>query len=111
MWSSSSSSCHAIHPRRCSYIECYWNRFDFALLALDTTVLVLELALSGGGGPAGGGGIGVDLTLLRVVRIARVFRLVKKMPGLKALFRTLYYSLPSLFNVGAIMFMLVCVFF
>jgi hypothetical protein len=99
-----------------AYIECYWNRFDFALLALDTAVLVLELALSSGGGGGGGGGgssssgIGVDLTLLRVVRIARVFRLVKKMPGLKALFRTLYYSLPSLFNVGAIMFMLVYVY-
>ena len=91
----------AFGPRE--YAACKWNRFDFLVIALDTTVLLVEVSL-------GSSSFGVDLTLLRVVRIARVFRLLKKMPGLKALFRTLYYSLPSLFNVGAIMFMLVYVY-
>ena len=76
-----------------AYFACKWNRFDFLVIVLDTVVLLLELIFDGSS-------FGVDFTLLRVARISRVFRLVPKMPGLKALFRTLYYSLPSLFNVG-----------
>ena len=48
---------------------------------------------------------GVDFTLLRVVRVVRIFRLVKVSRHLRAIFSTLLISLPSLGNVGALLFM------
>ena len=38
--------------------------------------------------------------MLRVFRIARVFRLVKRLNGLNILFKTLLISVPTMLNVG-----------
>ena len=48
----------------------------------------------------------MDFTLLRAIRVIRIFRLVKVSPHLKAIFTTLMLSLPSLANVGALLLML-----
>ena len=45
------------------------------------------------------------LSIIRVFRVARIFRLIPKAKGLKKLFQTLLYSLPALTNVGAVLFL------
>lgn len=75
-----------------------WNIFDgtvVILSAVDTLVSVFAKEL-----------IAVDLTILRVIRVARVFRLVKTSASLRALFTTLAASLPSLVNVGTLLLLL-----
>ncbi len=41
--------------------------------------------------------------VVRVFRIARVFRLVKGAKGLNTLFQTLLLSIPSLWNIGSLL--------
>jgi hypothetical protein len=48
--------------------------------------------------------------LLRVFRVARIFRLIPKAKGLKKLFQTLLYSLPALGNVGSVLFLFFFIF-
>ncbi len=47
---------------------------------------------------------GIGVNVLRTFRIARAFRLLKKAKGLNALFKTLTLSLPSLWNIGSLLF-------
>jgi|TARA_B110000967_G_scaffold200489_1_gene236348 hypothetical protein len=51
-------------------------------------------------------GSGGGASVLRVLRLARVFRLVRKLKGLLMLFNTLIVSLPGLINIGALLFLL-----
>jgi hypothetical protein len=51
-------------------------------------------------------GTGGGASVLRVLRLARVFRLVRKLKGLLMLFNTLIISLPGLINIGALLFLL-----
>lgn len=46
------------------------------------------------------------IRILRVLRLARMLRLIKRVRGLNDLFTTLYISLPALWNVGALIFLL-----
>ena len=50
------------------------------------------------------------LLLLQVLRVARVFRLLKGAAGLRSLLNTLVFSLPSLINVGALLLLMFFVF-
>ena len=77
-----------------------WNIFDFIIVIGSWFAAVVSLV----------GGIEIRLTLLRVFRVARVFRLIKTKPGLKRLLVTLFFSLPSLANVGAIFFLMLFVY-
>jgi hypothetical protein len=47
---------------------------------------------------------------MRVFRVARIFRLIPKMKGLRTLFQTLLYSLPALSNVGSVLFLFFFIF-
>jgi hypothetical protein len=49
---------------------------------------------------------GVGANVVRVFRIARAFRLIKRAKALNALFQTLVLSLPSLWNIGSLLFVL-----
>ena len=49
-------------------------------------------------------------TIARVVRIVRLFRLVNKIKALRVLFNCLVLSLPSLWNVGTLIFLLFYIF-
>ena len=59
-----------------------WNKFDFTVVVLTAIILIITWA-----------GVGRDLaimgTIVRVLRIGRVFRLVKKHEKLRAIFETL----------------------
>jgi hypothetical protein len=73
-----------------------WNRFDLTIVGLGLLGSAANL--------------GQLATLLRIFRVARVFRLIRTSKVLMSLFKTLVYSLPSLFNVGAIMGLVMFIF-
>lgn len=73
------------------YFASGWNRFDCALVVTNFMVVVLKAEF------------GVDLTILRMVRVFRMFRLVRTSPRLRTIFQTLHLSAPSMANVGALL--------
>ena len=85
-----SAKLYAMNPA--AYFSDRWNCFDFFCVA---TTLIGYMAGTGGGA-----------SVLRVLRLARVFRLVRKLKGLLMLFNTLIVSLPGLINIGALLFLL-----
>ncbi|KAK7247748.1 hypothetical protein SO694_00088166 [Aureococcus anophagefferens] len=52
----------------------------------------------------------MNLSLFRIFRLARVVKLVNVNPGLKTLLQSLIVSLPSLFNVGSLLVLLIFVY-
>lgn len=75
------------------YISEAWNVFDLSVVALSIVGVVVSLT---------GGGKTSFLNLLRVLRVARAFRLIPKAKGLRTLFNTLLQSLPALSNVTGV---------
>jgi len=69
-----------------------WNRFDF---------IIVIASLIGKAFPSGPG-----LSVARVFRIGRVLRLINKAETLRTLFLTLVYSIPSLWNIGLLLFVI-----
>jgi hypothetical protein len=74
------------------YFRTKWNRFDFIIVVLSYVGLAFNF--------------GSFATLLRVGRVARIFRLVQTHKGLLDLFKTLIFSLPSIFNVATVTLLL-----
>ena len=70
-----------------------WNVFDFFTVVVSWIGIILD-AVSGSQVPA--------VSVFRVFRVARVFRLIPKAKGLQTLFHTLTFSLPALVNVGSV---------
>ena len=79
-----------------AYFSSYWYLFDFFIVITSILGLILD-SLSSTDIPA--------VSILRVFRFARIFRLIPKAKTLKRLFETLYYSLPALGNVGSVLFL------
>ncbi len=79
-----------------NYFSDAWNRFDFLVVLLS----IFGLSSGNGGGAS----------VLRVLRIARGFRLVKRVNGLNILFKTLLISVPTMLNVGGLMFIFFFIF-
>ena len=78
------------------YFTNKWYLFDFFIVIASLCGVVLDFA-SSTEIPA--------VSILRVFRFARIFRLIPKAKTLKRLFETLYYSLPALGNVGSVLFL------
>jgi hypothetical protein len=76
---------YGIGPWR--YIQQGWNQFDFTLVITSYIGLLI--------GPS----MGSITSLFRIVRTARLFRLIKMSKGLTALFQTLLVALPQVTNV------------
>jgi hypothetical protein len=72
-----------------------WNKFDFIIVLGSILAIFLKSLIRN-----------FNITILRVFRIARIFRLVKSSRGLRNLLSTLIFSLPSLYNVGALLLLL-----
>ena len=85
------------------YIKDGWNKFDAFCVLASIVDLVWQEADPNATGPS-------PLTILRVFRVARIFRLIPKAKGLKTLFTTLLLSLPALFNVGSVLFLMFFIF-
>jgi len=81
------------------YFKDSWNIFDF--IVVIGTILVLVLSFSGAGVD-----VSTQSTILRSLRIGRVFRLVKRAKQLQIIFQTLIVSLPSLGSLGVLLVLL-----
>ena len=81
-------------PRR--YIMNRWNQVDFLIVLMSLPELFLDVGIAG--------------PMFRLFRVGRLFRLVQRAKGLRTLFNTLIVSLPAIFNVGSLLFLLMFVY-
>ncbi|CAL4063472.1 unnamed protein product, partial [Meganyctiphanes norvegica] len=82
------------------YFTVPWNLFDFILVFASIMGIVLQDVLTN---------FPISPTLLRVVRvfrIGRILRLIKAAKGIRKLLFALIVSLPALFNIGALLFLI-----
>ncbi|XP_074649873.1 sodium channel protein 1 brain-like isoform X1 [Tubulanus polymorphus] len=89
---------------RYHYFRRAWNVFDFIIVLLSIIGVILDDLLKD---------IFITPTLLRVVRIfriGRVLRLIKAAKGIRKLLFALIISVPALFNIGALLFVVVFIF-
>eukprot|EP00041_Stephanoeca_diplocostata_P034054 m.1142368 g.1142368 ORF g.1142368 m.1142368 type:complete len:670 (-) comp24454_c0_seq3:1121-3130(-) len=84
------------------YFQSYWNNFDLIITILGAIDVVLTLGTDES--PP------VDPTFLRILRLARLVRLLKHAKGIRDLLITMIVSLPALFNVGVLLFMIIFVY-
>lgn len=82
--------------RRAYFID-PWNRFDM-FIVVGTNLGLLMLWVTGLS-------YGSIATIIRTFRIGRVLRLVRGLESMAQLFNTLLLTLPSLGNVGALLFL------
>ncbi|XP_066950871.1 sodium channel protein 1 brain-like isoform X1 [Macrobrachium rosenbergii] len=82
------------------YFTVPWNLFDFILVFASIMGILLQDVLTN---------FPISPTLLRVVRvfrIGRILRLIKAAKGIRKLLFALIVSLPALFNIGALLFLI-----
>jgi hypothetical protein len=72
-----------------------WNKFDFIIVIMSLIALNESLLDSY-----------FNPTALRIIRIARLFRMVKTNKGLKTLLKTLYLSIGNILNSGALLMLI-----
>jgi len=84
---------------QCQYFRSIWNVFDFLVLALSITGIILEF-------------MSVKLMVtpnvlrvMRVLRIGRLLRYFKAAKGIRRQLVALVISLPALFNIGTLLFL------
>lgn len=82
--------------RRAYFID-PWNRFDI-FIVIGTNLGLAMLWMTGRS-------YGSIATIIRTFRIGRVLRLVRGLESMAQLFNTLLLTLPSLGNVGALLFL------
>ena len=83
-----------------NYFKESWNIFDFTVVVM--TALILGITWLGVGG-----NLGVTSTILRSLRIGRIFRLVKKAEKLQIIFQALIDAIPSMGSLGLLLFLLI----
>ncbi|XP_076465332.1 sodium channel protein 1 brain-like [Babylonia areolata] len=89
---------------RWHYFRVPWNIFDFLIVLLSLVDIVLGDLLNS---------VVIKPTLLRVVRvfrIGRVLRLIKAAKGIRKLLFALIISLPAIFNIGALLFLIMYIY-
>ncbi|GFR23957.1 sodium channel protein 60E [Trichonephila clavata] len=86
------------------YFTFPWNVFDLTVIIMSVISIIFEEALQQ---------LVISPTLLRVirlVRIGRILRLIKAAKGIRKLLFALVISLPALFNIGALLFLITFVY-
>ncbi|GIX75142.1 sodium channel protein 60E [Caerostris extrusa] len=86
------------------YFTFPWNVFDLIVIILSVISIIFEEALQQ---------LVISPTLFRVirlVRIGRILRLIKAAKGIRKLLFALVISLPALFNIGALLFLITFVY-
>ena len=76
-----------------------WNKFDFAIVVMSLIAIDEDLIAEG-----------INVTPLRIIRVARLLRMIKASKGLRSLIKTLWLSLPNIVNVGALLFLVLFTF-
>eukprot|EP00937_MAST-01D_sp_MAST-1D-sp2_P001031 g1031.t1 len=91
----------------------YWrlnaNRFDF-FIVLGSLIDIFQVTPPCGAQAANSSSSSANVAILRVFRMARIFRLVSVSKNLKKIFDTLVLSLSSLINVGSVLVIMYFVF-
>lgn len=70
-----------------------WNKFDFVIVILSLIALDENL-------------FSFKVTALRIIRVARLLRMVKASKGLRHLLKTLWLSMGNITNVGMLLFLI-----
>lgn len=86
------------------YFTFPWNIFDLTVIITSVIGIIFEEALQK---------LVISPTLLRVIRlirIGRILRLIKGAKGIRKLLFALVISLPALFNIGALLFLVTFVY-
>jgi len=87
-----------------SYFYDGWNCFDFVIVVGTIIFTILGEAVPSLSG------VGTQTTILRTFRMLRVLRLVNRAKQLRIIFTTFVVTIPSLANVGGLMFILMFLF-
>ncbi|NWQ72090.1 SCN2A protein, partial [Neopipo cinnamomea] len=93
-----------IFSLRCYYFTIGWNIFDFVVVILSIVGMFLSKVIEK---------YFVSPTLFRVVRLARIgriLRLIKGAKGIRTLLFALMMSLPALFNIGLLLFLVMFIY-
>lgn len=81
---------------RYNYFKEAWNQFDF-IVVVGTWLVIIVMQM----------GLPIDLrilgTVLRTLRIGRVFRIVKRAPSIQIIFQTLIEALPAIASLGLLL--------
>lgn len=92
-----------IIAQRSLYFKDSWNLFDFTVVFFTIVILGINWA-----------GVGENLeilgTILRTLRIGRVFRLIKKQEKLQEIFLTLIEAAPAMASLGLLLMLLIFMF-
>lgn len=87
-----------IYVLRRVYFKDGWNRFDFVIVVFALIGLITQKVFKLN--------VGALTTIIRSFRIMRVFKMVKRFPQLNKIFNTFIVAIPSLVNVGSLLFLL-----
>lgn len=89
-----------LYAMRSEYFRSNWNRFDLSVVVLTIVILVVSKVFKIGQE------FGALSTILRTLRIGRVFRLVSTLRRLQIIFDTLMSAMPSIASLGALLILL-----
>lgn len=96
----------ALTPK--GYLDSGWNRFDCFIVCASVVDISTQLFA---GNTMSFLSFGPELIrIIRVFRITRILRLVKSLKGLQKLIETIMISIPSLLNVGALLFLVLFIY-
>ncbi|KAF5841710.1 Ion transport protein-domain-containing protein [Dunaliella salina] len=84
------------------YLRSDWNKLDIIVTSLSILNVLLEQLATGEASSSTR-----FLPVLRTLRVARVFRLVKSAKGMRKLLSTLYWSIPATLNVALVLSMFI----
>jgi hypothetical protein len=80
-----------------SYFKDNWNNFDMLIMVMSMTTLALDkLNIVN---------LGSRASLLRIFRLGRLLRLIHRAKTLRIIFDTFLITLPSLANIGLLLFL------
>lgn len=85
------------------YFKDSWNKFDFSIIMLTDIVLISSSFTSTSE-------IKTLPIIARALRLGRIVKLIRSSKSLRILIDTIYYLLPSLLNIGAIIFLMIFIF-
>jgi len=82
------------------YFRKHWNKFDFFIVMGSIVDFIVTNSVNQNEEDGG-----IDIKTFRVLRVARMVKLIKHNRGLANIFGALILSIPSLGNVGSILFL------
>ena len=84
------------------YFLSRWNLFDFSVVLLTNTTILLQIL--------GGADVGSFAGLARAIRLCLIFRIFQSAKGMQALLSTVVVNLPSLANISLVLALLLFIF-